>query len=311
MTDIGLWETVHRRFHHTLVAYSGARIVRLIDQLSRPRRALPDGVRPPGPASLVAGRRRAPRDRRRLRRARSRGGRRRAGPPPRAYREQRADGGRARPRTRAGAQRRPRRVQPRAPERDRVGSRRSACTTTNRRRSSVSVIEKPVEAEELIRRATELQPLLAKNAAQTELDRRVVEENIEADPRGGAVQAHDPAATRRPPGDDQDQARGLGGAGGGLRLDRVGGRAHERLRVLHEPHVRPGAAGRLRRRPRRARRRRLRPQHRHRAGRRRLHGVGQVGVVVGLPARELGVRGRAAARPRRRPRRHGRGRSCR
>jgi 3-hydroxy-9,10-secoandrosta-1,3,5(10)-triene-9,17-dione monooxygenase len=44
----------------------------------------------------------------------------------------------------------------------------------------VSVIEKPVEAEELIRRATELQPLLAKNAAQTELDRRVVEENIEA-----------------------------------------------------------------------------------------------------------------------------------
>ncbi len=32
-TDVVLWETVHRRFHHTLVAYSGARIVRLIDQL--------------------------------------------------------------------------------------------------------------------------------------------------------------------------------------------------------------------------------------------------------------------------------------
>jgi DNA-binding GntR family transcriptional regulator len=32
-TDVGLWETVHRRFHHTLVSYSGARIVRLIAQL--------------------------------------------------------------------------------------------------------------------------------------------------------------------------------------------------------------------------------------------------------------------------------------
>jgi DNA-binding GntR family transcriptional regulator len=32
-TDASLWEPVHRRFHHTLVAYSGARIVRLIDQL--------------------------------------------------------------------------------------------------------------------------------------------------------------------------------------------------------------------------------------------------------------------------------------
>jgi 3-hydroxy-9,10-secoandrosta-1,3,5(10)-triene-9,17-dione monooxygenase len=44
----------------------------------------------------------------------------------------------------------------------------------------VSVIESPVDAQELIRRATELQPLLAKNAAKTEADRRVVEENIEA-----------------------------------------------------------------------------------------------------------------------------------
>src|SRR3712207_988797 len=32
-TDVGRWETVHRRFHHSLIAYSGARIVRLIDQL--------------------------------------------------------------------------------------------------------------------------------------------------------------------------------------------------------------------------------------------------------------------------------------
>jgi DNA-binding GntR family transcriptional regulator len=32
-TDVGRWETVHRRFHHTLVSYSGARIVRLIAQL--------------------------------------------------------------------------------------------------------------------------------------------------------------------------------------------------------------------------------------------------------------------------------------
>jgi alkylation response protein AidB-like acyl-CoA dehydrogenase len=44
----------------------------------------------------------------------------------------------------------------------------------------VSVIESPVTNDELIRRAVELQPLLAKNAAQTEADRRVVEENIEA-----------------------------------------------------------------------------------------------------------------------------------
>jgi 3-hydroxy-9,10-secoandrosta-1,3,5(10)-triene-9,17-dione monooxygenase len=44
----------------------------------------------------------------------------------------------------------------------------------------VSVIEKPVEAEELIRRATELQPLLARNAAKCEADRRVPEENIQA-----------------------------------------------------------------------------------------------------------------------------------
>jgi alkylation response protein AidB-like acyl-CoA dehydrogenase len=44
----------------------------------------------------------------------------------------------------------------------------------------VSVIETGVDAEELIRRATELQPLLAKNAARTEADRRVPEENIEA-----------------------------------------------------------------------------------------------------------------------------------
>jgi alkylation response protein AidB-like acyl-CoA dehydrogenase len=44
----------------------------------------------------------------------------------------------------------------------------------------VSVIETPVTHEELIQRAIDLQPLLAKNAAQTEADRRVVEENIEA-----------------------------------------------------------------------------------------------------------------------------------
>jgi DNA-binding GntR family transcriptional regulator len=32
--DMAGWEKVHRRFHHTLVAYSGDRIVRLIEQLS-------------------------------------------------------------------------------------------------------------------------------------------------------------------------------------------------------------------------------------------------------------------------------------
>ena len=32
--DMLRWEQVHRRFHHTLVAYSGARVVRLIEQLS-------------------------------------------------------------------------------------------------------------------------------------------------------------------------------------------------------------------------------------------------------------------------------------
>ena len=44
----------------------------------------------------------------------------------------------------------------------------------------MSVTETPATHDELIRRAVELQPLLAKNAAQTEADRRVVEENIEA-----------------------------------------------------------------------------------------------------------------------------------
>ena len=44
----------------------------------------------------------------------------------------------------------------------------------------MSVTETGVDAEELIRRATELQPLLARNAAKTEADRRVPEENIEA-----------------------------------------------------------------------------------------------------------------------------------
>ncbi len=44
----------------------------------------------------------------------------------------------------------------------------------------MSVIETTVDAEELIRRATELQPLLARNAAQAETDRRIPEENIEA-----------------------------------------------------------------------------------------------------------------------------------
>jgi len=44
----------------------------------------------------------------------------------------------------------------------------------------VSVIETAVDADELIRRATELQPLLARNAAQAEADRRIPEENIEA-----------------------------------------------------------------------------------------------------------------------------------
>jgi alkylation response protein AidB-like acyl-CoA dehydrogenase len=44
----------------------------------------------------------------------------------------------------------------------------------------VSVTETPVTHEELIQRAVDLQPLLAKNAAQTELDRRVVEDNIQA-----------------------------------------------------------------------------------------------------------------------------------
>jgi len=32
-TDLLRWELVHRRFHHSLIAYSGTRIVRLIDQL--------------------------------------------------------------------------------------------------------------------------------------------------------------------------------------------------------------------------------------------------------------------------------------
>ena len=44
----------------------------------------------------------------------------------------------------------------------------------------MSVIETTVDADELIRRATELQPLLARNAAQAEADRRIPEENIEA-----------------------------------------------------------------------------------------------------------------------------------
>jgi 3-hydroxy-9,10-secoandrosta-1,3,5(10)-triene-9,17-dione monooxygenase len=44
----------------------------------------------------------------------------------------------------------------------------------------VSVIETSVDADELIRRATELQPLLARNAAQAEADRRIPEESIEA-----------------------------------------------------------------------------------------------------------------------------------
>ncbi len=33
-TAIDFWEPVHRHFHHTLIAYSGARIVRLAEQLS-------------------------------------------------------------------------------------------------------------------------------------------------------------------------------------------------------------------------------------------------------------------------------------
>jgi alkylation response protein AidB-like acyl-CoA dehydrogenase len=44
----------------------------------------------------------------------------------------------------------------------------------------VSVIDSAVTPDELIQRAVDLQPLLAKNAAQTEADRRVVEENIQA-----------------------------------------------------------------------------------------------------------------------------------
>jgi alkylation response protein AidB-like acyl-CoA dehydrogenase len=44
----------------------------------------------------------------------------------------------------------------------------------------VSVIETAVTGDELIRRAVELQPLLARNAARTEADRRVPDENIEA-----------------------------------------------------------------------------------------------------------------------------------
>jgi alkylation response protein AidB-like acyl-CoA dehydrogenase len=44
----------------------------------------------------------------------------------------------------------------------------------------VSVTETGVDAEELIRRAVDLQPLLARNAAQAEADRHVPDENIEA-----------------------------------------------------------------------------------------------------------------------------------
>jgi 3-hydroxy-9,10-secoandrosta-1,3,5(10)-triene-9,17-dione monooxygenase len=44
----------------------------------------------------------------------------------------------------------------------------------------VSVTDTAVTSDELIRRAVELQPLLAKNAARTEADRRVPDENIEA-----------------------------------------------------------------------------------------------------------------------------------
>ena len=44
----------------------------------------------------------------------------------------------------------------------------------------MSVIEKPVDSEQLVRRAAELQPLLARNAERCEADRRVPEENIEA-----------------------------------------------------------------------------------------------------------------------------------
>jgi DNA-binding GntR family transcriptional regulator len=33
-TNLAVWEPVHRHFHHTLIAYAGARIVRLAEQLS-------------------------------------------------------------------------------------------------------------------------------------------------------------------------------------------------------------------------------------------------------------------------------------
>ena len=152
----------------------------------------------------------------------------------------------------------------------------------------MSVIETGVDAEELIRRATELQPLLAKNAARTEADRRVPDENIEAIREAGLFRLMVPkrlggyeTTIRTKMEVSAALAEACGSTAWVTALTNVcawivGTMPDQAQQEIFGADPDARVAGVLAAEPR------------HREGRRRLHRVRPVAVGVGQPARDVG-----------------------
>ena len=85
-----------------------------------------------------------------------------------------------------------------------------ACRSTPSVRGLYAPTMNPSDtAKDLLTRAAELRPLLERNAARGEEDRRIAEESIDALADAGPVQDHRPPALRRLRGRHRHQARGL------------------------------------------------------------------------------------------------------
>ena len=147
----------------------------------------------------------------------------------------------------------------------------------------------PTRAE-LVERAASLRALLEANAAQTETERRVAEENIERVEEAGLFRIMVPAVRwlrDRCPHD----ARRLGGAGQGLRVNRLDGELDQRLRVARRPLPGAGAAGGVGRRSRRRASQESWRRRRRRAARTAGSRHRALGVGIRLPARTWAVGG--------------------
>ena len=172
---------------------------------------------------------------------------------------------------------------------------------------SVTATETTTIRDEILGRIRELRPLFEANAARTEADRRVVEENITALHDAGRVPHHGAEALRRARDRHPHQARGEPRGGDGLRLDGMGDGADERVLVLRLARQRTAAGRRVGRRPRRPDLRRVQPDRHDQAGRRWIRRQRCVELDERLPALGLGVPRRPARRRSRRVRAAGDG----